>query len=77
MVMPPIPPGINALSSKVIQSVRTDMPPDLERGIVDGGVREGRPENPSAPGMATAILLIIIALVAVALFLRWRVYGFP
>ena len=67
MVMPPIPPGVTTLNPKVVQSVRTDIPSDLERAMVDGGVREGRPENPHAPGMATAFLLLILVIVGLAL----------
>src|SRR5438309_9129772 len=37
MVMPPIPPGIGTLHPKVVQSVRTDVPAELERAFVDGG----------------------------------------
>ena len=37
MVMPPIPPGIGTLHPKVVQSVRTDVPAELERVLVTAG----------------------------------------
>ena len=67
MVMPPIPPGIGTLHPKVVQSVRTDVPAELERALVDGGVREGKPENPLVPGIAGAIGLLILVIVGLAL----------
>src|SRR5438132_11441526 len=36
MVMPPIPPGIGTLHPKVVQSVRTDVPAELERASLTG-----------------------------------------
>ena len=67
MVMPPIPPGIGTLHPKVVQSVRTDVPAELERVLVDGGVREGKPENPLVPGIAGAVGLLILVIVGMAL----------
>lgn len=67
MVMPPVPPGLNVLSSKVMQSVRTDIPAELERMVVDGGVREGKPENPHTPNFNAGMLLVILVIVGLAL----------
>jgi hypothetical protein len=81
MPMPPVPPGLNAISSKVTQSVRTDIPPDLERIVVDGGVREGKPENPYTPNLAAAAglaILLILGLAAMGMVVRYLTTGqFP
>lgn len=67
MVMPPIPPGTATLNPKVIQSLRTDVPANLERALVDGGVREGKPENPLTPDLAGAVWLLILLIAGLAL----------
>src|SRR5438034_943876 len=36
-------------------------------GLVDGGVREGKPENPLVPGIAGAVGLLILVIVGMAL----------
>ncbi len=59
------------------QSMRTDFPAPLERQIVDGGVREGRPETTQFPGMVSLVFLLVLGLAALGIALKWLVFGFP
>ena len=58
------------------QSQRTGFPAELERQVVDGGVREGRPETGHAIGLVWLFVFLVVFLVAVGLFLNWRIF-FP
>jgi hypothetical protein len=58
------------------QSQRTGFPAELERQVVDGGVREGRPETGHPIGLVWVFVFLIVFLVAVGLALNWRIF-FP
>lgn len=57
------------------RSLRDDFPPELEREIVDGGVREGRPESTGFPGMVGLVFLLILGLAALGFLMMWLVFG--
>ncbi len=78
MAIPYIPVPPFALSDpQMTQSMRTDFPAEIERSVVDGGVREGRPEERVASGFPTVAFLLIVLLVILALSFKWSMYGFP
>ncbi len=53
------------------QSQRADFPPELERQVIDGGVREGRPETEHAIGLLWFLLLLMAFLLIVGLAVNW------
>jgi hypothetical protein len=59
------------------QSQRADFPESLERSVVDGGVREGRPETRYWPGFAYLVIGFIVLLLGVGLVIKWAYFGFP
>jgi len=59
------------------QSTRTDFPTNLDREVVDGGLREGRPETPLGPGMLYVAILVMLLPLGVGLVLGIRMFAFP
>ena len=53
------------------QSQRDDFPAELERGVIDGGAREGRPESAHGIGLYWALLLVLVFALIVGLALNW------
>jgi hypothetical protein len=53
------------------QSQRTDFPAELERQVIDGGVREGRPETGDPTGLLWLLAIVIAFLVIVGLAVNW------
>ncbi len=53
------------------QSQRTDFPPELERQVVDGGVKEGRPEIGAGIGLLWLLAILIAFLLIVGLAVNW------
>ena len=58
------------------QSQRTDFPAELERQVVDGGVREGRPETAHGIGLVWLFVLLVIFLLVVGVVVNWGTF-FP
>lgn len=53
------------------QSQRADFPPEVERHVIDGGVREGRPETEHAIGLLWLLALLVAFLLIVGLAVNW------
>jgi len=53
------------------QSMRTDFPPELERQVVDGGVRDGRPEAGDSMGLLWVLAFILGLAIVVGLAVNW------
>lgn len=53
------------------QSERGDFPPALERQIVDGGVKEGRPESTHINDLLWLFVLIVAILIIVGVAVNW------
>lgn len=53
------------------RSQRRDFPYELEREVVDGGVREGRPESRYSIGLLWLLALVLAFMLVVGLVLNW------
>lgn len=60
----------------MMQGMRDDFPPNLERQVVDGGVAEGRLESHSFPGLVWLAVLMIVGLAALLAYLWWATSWF-
>jgi hypothetical protein len=49
----------------------------MERSVIDGGVRDGRPESAHASGLITLAVILIPVVLVLGLAFKWIVYGFP
>ncbi len=63
------PPG--KTDPQMMQSMRDDFAPGLERQIIDGGVADGRSESRAFPGLVWLALLMIVGLAALLAYLLW------
>ncbi len=69
MAAPRTPPTTDPL---MVRSLRDDFPAPMEREIIDGGVREGRPETTRFPGLVWLVVMLLGGLIALLVFLWWR-----
>ncbi len=53
------------------QSQRGDFPRELEGQVVDGGVREGRPESAHVNDLVWLFVLVVAVLVIVGVAVNW------
>ena len=58
------------------QSQRKEFPAGMEREVVDGGVREGRPETAHLIGLPWLLFFVIVLLAVLGLALNWHTF-FP
>ncbi len=57
-----------------LRSSRDDFPNSVERGVVDGGVRDGYAESPHWPGLIwIAVAFFVVAAVVVAFYISQHV----
>lgn len=61
----------------MLQSMRDDFPASMEGDILDGRVRDGKPESARFPGLVTLVILLFVGIVGLGLVMKWLVYGFP